>query len=282
VNQFDATIRFRLSRAQMYVLWLGLDLLIRLHVARKHKGGIRYDYPFGIYPPSVGFDRGVFDQQMMDDIVALWQRLYPRSKTGGRMRMNTAELRAAIFAIRAYLGFIRMRRRKDRSSLPGTKAVVPIQGESFVQLKMRSRRVIRSLDRYLKRANLALMKSVTPERYKALKDTWKNHLRWMLIHMVYFRPWPKVIRGRKIGQQKILDELMEMAGRGIRNAGLQPPEPEELRRLMRLYVRSARRFREGKYTDLRYLLAHKGFFEATWYLAQFVTKRLKLKELSKS
>jgi hypothetical protein len=79
----------------------------------------------------------------------------------------------------------------------------------------------------------------------------------------------------------ILDALMEMAGRGIRNAGFQPPLPQRLRQMMRLYVRSARRWREGKYTD-RYMLENKGFFEATWYLAQFVIQRLELKELAKS
>jgi len=282
VKQFETSVRFRLSAGQMFILWLGLDLLITLHVARQSKGGIRYEFPFRIYPPPVGFDRGVLDQQMMDDIVALWQRLYPKSKTGGRMRMNEAELRAVIFGNRAYIGFDRMRRRKDRISVKDADPAIPIDDESFLQLKVRSGRVVRSLGRHLKQASRALSKSVAPERHKALIDTWRKHQRWMHLHIVYFQPWPKVIRGRKIGQQKILDALTEMAGRGIRNAGYEPPEPTELRRMMRPFASSARRFREGKYSDLRYLLARKGFFEATWYLAQFVTNRLKLKELSKS
>ena len=103
----------------------------------------------------------------------------------------------------------------------------------------------------------------------------------MRLHIVYFKPRPPIIRGRKIGQQAILDELMQMADHGIRNAGYQPPESEELRRIMRLYVSSARRWREGSYT-VQFMMKNKTWFEATWYLFTFVIRRLDLEELSKS
>lgn len=39
VTQFNTAIRFRLSAAQMSVIWLGLDLLIRSYAARLLIGG---------------------------------------------------------------------------------------------------------------------------------------------------------------------------------------------------------------------------------------------------
>jgi hypothetical protein len=43
VNHPTTAIRFRFSAAQMSVLWPGLDLIIRLHVARNIKDGIRFE-----------------------------------------------------------------------------------------------------------------------------------------------------------------------------------------------------------------------------------------------
>jgi hypothetical protein len=91
----------------MSVIWPGLDLLIKLYVARQTKGGIRYEYPFRIYPPPSDFDRGTFSQEMMDKVSALWKRLRPKSKTGGRVQMDTVEIRPAIFAVRAYEDYLR-------------------------------------------------------------------------------------------------------------------------------------------------------------------------------
>lgn len=48
---------------------------------------------------------------------------------------------------------------------------------------------------------------------------------------------------------------------------------------MRLYVSSARRWREGSYT-VQFMMKYKAWFEATWYLFRFVIRRLDLKELT--
>jgi hypothetical protein len=51
--------------------------------------------------------------------------------------------------------------------------------------------------------------------------------------------------------------LMRMAEHGIRNEGYQPPDAKELRRIMRLYVSSARRGRQGEYSVPFYIEAKR-------------------------
>jgi hypothetical protein len=278
VTKITNTIRFRLSAAQMSVIWPGLDLLFKSYAARQHKGGIRYEYPFRVYPPPGGFDRGKFDQNVMDKILDLWKRLRPKAKAGGRVKMDAIEIRAAIFAIRANIDSVRKRRYDLRRADTETRARFMIDDESFDQLKVRSQRVISSLERRMKQANRVLLKLVTREQHTALMNVWKAHLRWMRLHIAYFKPLPKIIRGRRIRQQREIDELMEMALRGLQKEGYVPPDVKELRRMVRLYVRSARRGREGDWTP-RFLLGGSRNISYCWYLAQFILRRLELKEL---
>jgi hypothetical protein len=279
--QIITAIRLRLSASQISVIWPGLDLLVTSYDSRQHKGGSRYEYPFMIYPPPAGFDRGKFDQGMMDEVLGLWKRLRPRVKSGGRVQMDTIEFRAAIFAIRANLDKDRKLRHDRRRWSPKEEVRFQIDDEYLAKLKIKSQRVIASLERHMKRANRALIKSITKEQLTLLMNAWSAHLRSMRLHLVYFKPLRPVNRDRKIRQQAILDELMKMADRGIRNAGYQPPDKQELRRMMRLYASSARRWREGPYT-LQFMMEHKTNFSATWYLSEFVIRRLDLLELSQS
>jgi hypothetical protein len=233
-----------------------------------------------MYPPSGGFKRGTFSQPMMGQIAAVWKQLRSTVKAGGRVEMDTIELRATIFAIRAYIDYVRERRRFRRRFGPELKTRLLLDDESFVKLKNKSKRVILTLERHLKRANRALQKSITRSAFAERMHIWREHLLWMRLHIAYFKPLPPVVKGRKIQQQKILDELIQMVKRGIRQEGYQPPDEKDLRRMMRLYVRSARRGFQGEYIATR-LLKNKNYLSANQHLADFVLKRLKLKELQK-
>jgi hypothetical protein len=278
VTHITTAIRIRLSAAQMSIIWPGLQLVIKSYISRQQKGGIRYEYPFRIYPPPDDFNRGRFDQHRMDEILALGARLRLKVKAGGRVQMNTLELRAAIFAIRANLDFVRKSRYDHRRFSLEAKARFLIDDESYGQLKAKSELVILSLERHMKRANRVLMKSIDREQYKAHMDAWTAHLHWMRLHIAYFKRRPPIIRDRKIQQQRILDWLMHMAGYGIRDEGYEQPESKELRRMMRLFARSARRGREGIFT-IPYLMKSDGNVILNRHLARFVIKRLTLKEL---
>lgn len=109
-------------------------------------------------------------------------------------------------------------------------------------------------------------------------DAWTAHLRWMRLHITYFKRRPPIIKDRKIQQQKILDWLMHLAELGIRDEGYERPEGKDLRRIMRLFARSARRGREGLFT-IPYLMKSNGSVILNRHLARFAIKRLTLKEL---
>lgn len=276
----NTEIRFRISAAQMAVLWAALDLIDRLYATRKIKGGIRYQFPFRMYQPPAGYDRGVFDEPMMDELMALCNRLHPQSKTGGRMHMNAVELRAAVFAIRANISYIRKLRYDNRHKSPESRNELHIDNQSFEQLKVKSHRLIHSLEHRIKRADSASAKAATAEECAAVMDRWGRHLRWMHVHLVYFKPLrPKISSGRN-RYQKEINELVKMAERGLEDEGYQPPAAPELRTKMRLFAASARRWREGGWTIFD-MMQDKTNSIAESYLARFVLKRLTLEELKK-
>ncbi len=263
----------------MSIIWQGLDRIIKSYVARATKGGIRYEYPFQIHPPPVGFSRGKFDRGFMDEIIGLWKRLKPKAKTGGRVQMDAVELRASIFSIRANLDYVRSRRHSYRRLKSEDKDVIRLDDDSFGQLKIRSQRVIHTLERHAKRANRTLLKSVPRDAYGLIMDAWRLHLRWMRLHIAYFKPL--TMKGLKGKQQKMLKELMEMAVVAIENDGFEQPDRSKLWQIMRLYASSARRSREGIH-NIHYMVRNKHLAEPRVYLVDFILKRLKLKELSKS
>jgi hypothetical protein len=82
-----------------------------------------------------------------------------------------------------------------------------IEEQNLEPLHIKSERVLRSMERHMKRANRLLQSLVSPEDYAAFMEAWKKHLRWMRLRLVYFRPLLPVIRGRKYSFQLTLDKL---------------------------------------------------------------------------
>ncbi|HEY3704420.1 MAG TPA: hypothetical protein VGL22_05115, partial [Terracidiphilus sp.] len=281
VAQIYPQVRFRLSKTQVDIIAPGIELLFLSHQTHQQKGTSPLAYPFRILPPPRGFDRGLYNQTFMDKTLALRKSIRARFHNGRWVQMDAFELRAAIFAIRANVEYARLLRRQQRSKDLEIKARLHIDDKSIAQLKAKSHRVIHSLERHMKKANRALIAVIGKEQYSALTIAWKAHLRWMRLHIAYCKPWSKPIPGRRKRQQQDLDELMDMAKRGLRNAGYQPPEEKELRHIMRLYARYARAGRQGDWT-IQFLLGKRTDFSRTYHLAHFVIDRSKHKELSKS
>ena len=245
---------------------------------------------------------------MMNVAIRLWKKLRAKKDRGGRLRLNSLELRCAIFAVRVKSSLGRMRTRVLRKKIAEQKAMTrnglwPIDGrlrrelaamkiseERYLELRREttlrredqaeelldrnrrhSSRTIRSLERYMKRSNRLLLANLDKAEYDALVTMWQQHVRWMRLNLVYFKPLPPIVRSKR-RQQKLLDLLTDMAIQGLKNEGYAPPEPREMRRVMRLYVRSSSRGREGL-NSVPELLRHPNHFDNTRFLAQWVISR---------
>ena len=97
----SGAIPVRLSPAQVRVLVPGLNLLVHSYLTHKRSGSSPLAYPFRIYQPPRGFDRGALNQTFMDRIVGLKESLKSKSKYGCRIKLDTWQLRGASFAVRA-------------------------------------------------------------------------------------------------------------------------------------------------------------------------------------
>ena len=277
----DGVMRVRLSPAQIDILAPGINLLVTSHLARLRKGSSPLAYPFRILPPPRDFDRGIYNQAFMEKIIELGESLKTKSENGRRVNVDTWQLRAAVFAIRAYIHYARLLRRQYRRKEAEFKSRVLIDDKSIAILKAKSTQLIFSLERHTKRANRALIKAVGKRRYATLSTAWKAHLRWMRLHIAYCKPQPKAFPCRRARLQRDLDELMEIAKRGLQEEGYKPPQDKELRRLMRLYARYAHQGRIGMW-KIGFLHEDKGRFLRRYHLAQFVIDRSKHKESSRS
>jgi hypothetical protein len=99
-----AAICFRLTASQMSVIWPGLDLIIKAQAVRQQNKRVLYAYPFDLYAPPAGFDRGAFETDMMGHVIAMWKALRSKATAGGRVQMNCIQIRAAALVQTALTG----------------------------------------------------------------------------------------------------------------------------------------------------------------------------------
>jgi len=275
----DSTVSVGLSKAQIAVLKPALQQLVRSY--SKHlKGASPFAYPFRMYPPSRGFDRGTFNESMMQRILNLERTLKTNGASRLQLQLDTFELRGVAFGIRTYVDFVRFYIRQQRT-VYGLRPKQRIRTEYVAELRANSVPVIHAVERHMKRANRALLQFAGREQYDGLMATWKAHLRWMRLHISHYKPLGKRAHGPRKRQQRDLDELMEMAKLAVRSEGHRAPRRIELRKLIRLYARYSRAGRPG-YWSVRSLLENRNEYRAQWTLAQFVIDRCNSKELTKS
>ncbi len=269
-------MQLRLSASQMSVIWPGLDRIVQEHSGWSTRKESFYSYPFRMYPPPPGFDRGKLDADLMQGIVDLWKRLRPKARAGGRAHMTSIDLRVAIFAVRVNTSWWQHQKVTGRKLSTRAKEVMRIDAGTHKELKTKSARTIGTLERHMKRADYRLHGLVPSEKFAGVMDNWKAHLHWIRLHLVYFKPLRLRLKGRKTAFQILLNELIEVAKEMISAEGLLPPSDTELRRVMRLYSTSSRRFREGART-VPYVLEHRSSEYTRWHVIDFVQKRIVLK-----
>jgi hypothetical protein len=269
-------VPFRLSKSQMSVIWPGLDRIVNGYSRYRNPKLYQHSFPFKIRPPAPGFDRGTRSDDFMDQIVELWKRLRPKARAGGRVRMDAIEIRAAVLAIRVNLDWWRVQRHMARNYAERAKLVLAVDPSTISKRERKAKQTIRSLERHLKRANYRLLAEVERQSYHAYMAKWRAHVRWIRLHLVYFKPFrPFRLRSKKF-YQEILIELEKIARVAIAEEGYEQPSAAELRRVMRLFTFSSRRGRQGK-IDILYMLQNERSNLTKMNLAKFILDRLELK-----
>lgn len=130
------------------------------------------------------------------------------------------------------------------------------------------KRVISSLERELKRARRTYAADMGEDAYKQMRAAWLEHLRWIRMHLVYFRRLRVNTQPRKV-HKMIVDYGYERARSGLFARDLQPPEDRDLRRLVRLALRYIRRGRIRLF--MQNLLNNETF--AARFFADFIEDR---------
>jgi hypothetical protein len=144
-----------------------------------------------------------------------------------------------------------------------------VDRESARRRKDRSQRVIRSLERNLKRSNSCLLAEVGKESYDALISAWRAHVRWIRLYLVYFKP--RIGPSNRKLYQTILDEFERIARIAIAEERYELPGAKKLRRVMRLFAVSLRRDRQYL-MDIPYVLRHENGYRVKPTMLDFVLK----------
>lgn len=267
----------RLTETQISVIWPGLNHIVCACLTREVAGQALTSYPFEIQPLPPGFDSGTFRPSMMDRIKRLWTKLRPKAKTnrGGRIQMDAFELRAAILSARNSLKIQRVKAHDSRTLDARTKRQIGIDIQAICKLEEMTQRVIRSMERYTKKANRRFLAQASQKEFKALSMEWQSHLRWIRFHLTYFKPFRALGPSHKNMQRKTIDQLVKMARQAITDQGFEPPDLGEIRRVIRLFVRYSRRGRLSP-KHHQYMLRNSKSSSARSELFQFLKPRLEL------
>ena len=147
----------------------------RLH----HFSGDRFGRWISISnPPAVqhseaGVSPGTFNSAFMEMITDLWSRIKPARSKRIRLQLNFVQLSACILAVRIGKDYERLRLKRKIS----------------IERRRAMKRVVSALERELKRARRAYAADMGEDAYKKMRAAWLEHLRWIRMQLVYFRPW---------------------------------------------------------------------------------------------
>jgi hypothetical protein len=222
-------IGVRFNPVQRGIIWAGLHRIVLAYTTFRETGSAD-GYPFRIHPlssiPRPGLSPGTFNSAFMEMITDLWARIKPARGKRIRLQLNFVQLSVCILAVRIRKDYERLRLKRKIS----------------IEQKRAIKRVVSALERELKRARRAYAAEMGEDAYKQMRAAWLEHLRWIRMQLVYFRPWRVKTQQRRV-HKMIVDYGYERARAGLFARDLQPPEDRDLRRLVRLALRYIRRGR---------------------------------------
>lgn len=213
----------------------------------------------------------------MSRTVALCALLKPKRFSGGILELDSFQLRAAAFSARVTLKlqrFIRDNKGVRRYSLEAQRD----QGydrASIKRLKLKVGRLIKLLEREMKRAARRSAAAGAGNAFEVLSEEWRAHLRWMQVHLAYFTPYRP---GSGIGrlQRKRIDRLVAMVN-AIAIAGSVAPNEKLLRKTIRGFVHECHLGRVG-YHDFLYMLRNELSPTIQAELFEYVASKMQLED----
>jgi hypothetical protein len=75
-------IRLRLTKTQASLIGKGLAFLAKEDAVWREQKSVIFQYPFRLYPPPQGFDRGKRETDFMDKVFQLEQTIRPKARRG--------------------------------------------------------------------------------------------------------------------------------------------------------------------------------------------------------
>lgn len=244
---------------------LGRQVLSSHYVRRSHLADVK--------------PQGIFNDFMMEQVVSTWPLLRSNSISGSRLRMDSFQILACIFSLRIEQDAQRDQELRDRKNKNLKNKTHEEKQEEFKRrrvaaaalrrLKVDSKAAIRTLEKLAKKSNRKLTKSEGADHSKLLMDQWQEHIQWMRMHLVYFRPIPPI--GGRRRHTAIVDRFVQLAIEGMAIRGDIPPPEDRLRYLIRLALKYHRAGRS--------LLKMRSDQSLRFQLSCFVRERCNLQDV---
>lgn len=277
VEPASAAIEVRLSKAQIAVIWPGLNYIVGAYMVRESGGQTGTSYLFQLQPLPPGFDSGTFSQSMMNRLGWLCVKLEAMRVTGGRVRLDAFELRGAAFSARTSIKVERIKIRGARKRGAESKRIPVSAGRPVRRISRDKKAVIKYLENCMKRAVRQFRKTAGSRQYKESSKEWQSHLQWVKYRLAYFKPYRRPGLGARGLQILCVNELVKMAEDAIRIRGYKMPAAESLRHVIRQFIAYSRRGRIGQYNHV-YMLRKSKSPLAKATLFEFIEPRLYLEK----
>jgi len=247
----------RLSARDRYLILMGLSWIGANYHFWRSKGrypNSRHDLVWGL-----GFDQGVYDQELMDRTLALHAAI-TSLKAGGRLRVETSiEFSICALAVRVAV----TRHRHGHQSL------------DIAQVDSASASLLRRLETVRKRTKRSEVRLLGIVSYQQSAHVWRDFAKWLRVHLLdcsckQKRRLPPPRSSPPRSYRYIVTQLALWARAELLDRKEEIPCERELRRLVSLALRYVRRGRTKFYVpDLLY---DKVFASAR--LATFITIRM--------
>ena len=248
----SSTHRFRLSPRDSLLINVGLSWIVWNYWFWVNNHVFINGRPDRRWLPHV--DRGVYNQDLMNSIVALHARIVSL-KSGGRLRVSTPfDFAACALAVRVAI----------TSHRHGHTQI------EVANIERSSKRLLRRLENTRKRAKRAQIRRSGHDAYTHETRSWKEFVRWLRVAFLDCRCKRKRRLTPTHHRRALINQLVEWTRAELIDRQEPLPPERELRRLVRLFLRYVRRGRRG--WGVRHLMDNQVF--AASQIATFIQIRV--------